>query len=317
MYPMQMEPVFKDYLWGGGRLAAEYGKKTSMYPVAESWEVSCHPDGLSLVRNGAFAKEPLAGVIHQHSEYLGTAVSGTEFPILIKLIDAKESSSLQVHPPDEYARKTEGQAGKNEMWYVLDAKPDTTLRLGCAVPVSRQEFKRRTEDGTILEIVAAVPVRAGDCFLIPAGMVHAIGKGALIAEIQQNSNITYRVHDFGRLDAAGNPRKLHVEQAAEVADTRLQAVNCSENASQSYEGYRSTPLAAWRWFNTRLLEIRTHAKLMSGNESFACLLVIAGKLLLKWNGTEFPVHKGESVFIPAGIGAYTLYGAGKALLTRA
>lgn len=317
MYPMQMNPVFKDYLWGGRRLVAEYGKDTNICPVAESWEISCHPDGQSLVKNGKFAMKPLAAVLKRHPEFLGAAQSPNgPFPILVKLIDARQGTSLQVHPPDAYAKKAEGQSGKNEMWYVLDAMPDTTLLLGCRTPVSGKELKARIENNTILEIVNSVPVKPGDCFLIPAGMLHAIGRGALLAEIQQNSNITYRVHDFNRRDADGNPRQLHTDKAMDVTDTGLQADNCMANAPRQRKGHSSTPLADWQWFKTQLLDIQSRAALKSGEYSFSCLLIIAGKLRLQWGEDGFYMQKGDSVFMPAGMGGYTLVGSGKALLTH-
>lgn len=318
MYPMKMKPVFKDYLWGGDRLVREYGKDTDVYPVAESWEISCHPDGQSVVGNGEFAGQTLAGVLGRHPRMLGAACArGAPFPILVKLIDAAQGTSLQVHPGDAYARKSEGQAGKNEMWYVLDAEPGTSLTIGCSSPVSRDALKTGIENGTILEIVHTVPVKPGDCFLIPAGMVHAIGEGALLAEIQQNSNITYRMYDYKRRDAAGNLRELHIEKAVEVADTGLKAENRTDTARpRQYDGYSSTPLAPWQWFKTFLLDIQSHAVLISGSNTFSCILAVGGELRLQWGEKQLLLRKGESVFIPAGMGEYTLSGSGKALFTH-
>ncbi len=318
MYPMKMIPAYKDYLWGGERLAAQYGKSTKIRPVAESWEISCHPDGKSLVKNGEYAGRSLDAVLKAHPEMLGRAcASGVPFPVLIKLIDAEESTSLQVHPADEYAKKAEGQPGKNEMWYILDAKPGTSLLIGLKRPIFRAELRERIEEGTVLELVNSVSVKPGDCFLIPAGMLHAIGAGALIAEIQQSSNVTYRVYDYGRRDACGNPRTLHIDKAVDVTDTALTAENRASGAkARLRDGCISTPLAAWQWFQTELLDIKSHAFLKSGDKSFSCILAAEGKLFLKWRGDRLPLNRGESVFIPAGIGEFALYGQGKALLTR-
>lgn len=318
MYPMKMKPVFKDYLWGGERLTSEYGKDTNKRPVAESWEISCHIDGQSLVENGAFTGCTLADVLKQHPQMLGSACGlNAPFPILIKLIDAQQSTSLQVHPTDVYAQKTEGRIGKNEMWYVMDAKPETALILGCSKSVSRAEFKSRIENNTVLDIVHTVPVKKGDCFLVPAGMVHAIGSGALLAEVQQSSNITYRIYDYNRRDAQGNCRKLHIDHALEVIDTGLQAKNCMDTAqTRRHDGYTNTPIATWQWFRSYLLHIHSHAALTGREDSFSCILSLEGELCLKWGGNDLSLHKGESLFIPAGSGAYTLLGTGKVLLTQ-
>ena len=218
MQPMKMRPAFKDYLWGGTRLREEYGKDCDLSPVAESWEISCHPDGPSTVMGGPCAGKTLAELLQEHPEWMGTrdgaAVYGEfprgEFPLLIKLIDAAQSLSIQVHPADDYARRVENQQGKNEMWYVVDAAPGAELIIGFQRPVDKEELRRRIADGTLEEVAAKIPVRAGDCFSIPAGMLHAIGGGILIAEVQQNSNVTYRVYDFGRKNPDGSQRELHV-----------------------------------------------------------------------------------------------------------
>ncbi len=316
-YPMKMLPAFKDYLWGGERLATEYGKNTSANPLAESWEVSCHPDGLSIIENGVYAGKSLAEVLAASPSYLGSYSKDTgKFPILIKIIDAKQSLSLQVHPTDQDSQRLEGLIeGKNEMWYILDAKPGAKLIMGFHKPLSKEEMHSHISDNTILEAVREVPVKTGDCFPIPAGMLHAIGEGIFLAEVQQSSNITYRVYDFDRRDKEGNARELHVDKAVEVLDSSLQATNVGKNAITQREGYKERLLLSWEWFSTSLLEIDMAANLHCGTASFAALLCVGGDLQVRSNATKIRLQTGESVFIPANLGAYSIDGAGKILYT--
>ena len=215
-------PAFKDYLWGGTRLRDEYGKKTDLPIVAESWELSCHKDGLSSIGIAgldATNPVPLTEFIQMRgkTEVLGTRPAAfSSFPVMIKLIDAKQDLSVQVHPDDRYARRVEGSVGKTEMWYVVDCEEGAELLYGFNRPVTREEVKAAAENDTLLSLANHVPVHKGDVFWINAGTLHAIGKGILIAEIQQNSNLTYRLYDYGRVDKNGNKRPLHLEKALDV-----------------------------------------------------------------------------------------------------
>ena len=212
MYPIKLKPAFKDYLWGGTRLRDDFGKDCDFDKIAESWELSCHKDGNSVVADGEFAGLTLA----QYIEKEGKSVLGTNcekfenFPILIKLIDAKDNLSVQVHPNNEYAQRVEGEYGKTEMWYVLDAAPGAQLIYGFKEKISKEAFKAAIENNTLPQVLNHVDIHKGDVFFIEAGTVHAIGKGALIAEIQQNSNVTYRVYDYDRRGADGKPPELPV-----------------------------------------------------------------------------------------------------------
>ena len=219
MYILKLNPVFKDYLWGGTKLRDEYGFKSSLDKLAEGWMLSCHKDGENTVLNGEFEGKTLTEVVKIHPEYLGKNGNQFEyFPILIKLIDAKNDLSVQVHPDNEYAMRVENEYGKTECWYILDCDDDAELIYGFNRTISSDEFKERIADNTFLETVNKVKVKKGDLFLIEAGTLHAIGKGILLAEIQQNSNTTYRVYDYGRLGADGKPRELHVEKAIDVTN---------------------------------------------------------------------------------------------------
>jgi mannose-6-phosphate isomerase len=284
---MKQSPAFKDYIWGGERLVADYGKRTGLRPVAESWELSCHPDGPSTVENGLFAGQALERVLREHPEFAGTACAPGAFPVLVKLIDAKQNLSLQVHPDDAYAREHEDSLGKNEMWYVADCEPGASLILGFGRAMGKGEIAGAIKDGSILDAVNAVPVSPGDCFCVPAGMLHAIGAGIVIAEIQQSSNVTYRVCDYGRTGADGKPRPLHAERAADVIDTGLSAKNSARGAApRRRAGYAETVLADWRYFRVSRLDISagadSPAELCCGEGSFHGLLVIDGGLSLSW-----------------------------------
>ena len=212
---LKLTPSCKDYLWGGSRLRSDFGIKSDLNPLAEAWVLSCHPDGPSYLPDGSTFQQ----YINTHPGCLGTHCEKfSEFPILAKLIDAKKDLSIQVHPSNEYALEHEHQYGKTEMWYVLDAEPGAFLYHGFAHEITREEIARRIQENTLTEVLNAVPVKKGDVFFIPAGTLHSICKGIVIAEVQQNSNVTYRVYDYRRVGADGKPRALHIEQALAVTE---------------------------------------------------------------------------------------------------
>lgn len=303
-------PSCKDYLWGGNKLKTEFGKKYDGDVLAETWELSCHPDGPSYIVGGAYDGKTL-------EEYLdaeGKKVLGTNcekfdnFPVLIKFIDAKGNLSIQVHPSDEYALKNENQYGKTEMWYVVDCEEGASLYFGFAKEISQEEFAQRIHDNTLLEVLNKVPVKKGDVFFIESGTLHAIGEGILIAEIQQNSNVTYRVYDYGRVGADGKPRQLHVEQAIKVTNREV-------SAPKSYAPH----LGRCKYFNVDkvVLDGKCMQKI-SGNideTSFLHILVLDGDATIENGGETITVKKGDSVFLPADAGAYMVQGELEALFT--
>ena len=208
---LKLQPVFKDYIWGGTRLRDEYGFESPLEKLAEGWMLSCHKDGENTVLNGEYKGKTLSELIKDNPEFLGENGKKFEyFPILIKLIDAKNDLSVQVHPDNEYALRVEKEYGKTECWYILDCDEGAELIYGFNKKISSEEFKKKIADNTFLDTVNKVKVKKGDLFFIEAGTLHAIGKGILLAEIQQNSNTTYRVYDYGRLGADGKPRELHI-----------------------------------------------------------------------------------------------------------
>ena len=258
MYPMKLIAPLKDYIWGGTKLKTAFGKKTDLEKVAESWQLSCHKDGSSIIENGEYAGKTLPEYIEAAGkEVLGTDCASFEyFPILIKLIDAKDNLSVQVHPDNEYAMRVEGEYGKTEMWYIVDCEPGATLLYGFQHEISKEEFARRIADNTLLEVTNAVTVHKGDCFFIEAGTLHAIGKGILIAEIQQNSNTTYRIYDYGRLGNDGKPRPLHVEKAKDV--TRLcppTRPTRPEGSPVDCGGYTTCLLSSCEYFTVHALSL--------------------------------------------------------------
>ena len=212
---IRLTPACKDYPWGGALLREKYGVNSDLEPLAEAWVLSCHPDGESIIAEGEHQGQRLSGYAAQYgANFWGTKCE--EFgglPLLIKLIDAKTNLSIQVHPDNAYALEHEHQYGKTEMWYVMEAAPDAYLYYGLKESVTKGELSKSITDGTIIDLLRAVPVHAGDLFFIPAGTIHAICRGTVIAEIQQNSNVTYRVFDYNRIGKDGKKRQLHVQQA--------------------------------------------------------------------------------------------------------
>ncbi|MDR1669110.1 MAG: class I mannose-6-phosphate isomerase [Oscillospiraceae bacterium] len=272
----KLTPIFKDYIWGGTRLKTEYGKQTDLPRVAESWEL-------------------------------------TGEPVLIKLIDAKESLSVQVHPDDEYARAHENSVGKTEMWVILDCEPGAFLCFGFTRELTRDEVRARVDNGTLTEVLRKLPVRRGDAVFIPAGTVHAIGAGIVLAEIQQNSNVTYRLYDFGRLDADGNPRPLHIEQALDVALLKPSPLTApGRGEARVSADFREERLAGCEYFTVdRVALSGTYTQTAPGFRSVLCC---EGDCTAGCGGETLRITKGDSVYIPAGSGELTLSGGATVLV---
>lgn len=223
--PFLCKPCGKDYLWGGRRLQDEMGKDRELSPLAESWECSTHPDGLSLVADGEYAGVPLPELLRMHPEYLGSRVRRErsrdmgQLPVLVKFIDAKKDLSVQVHPTDDYAEKFEnGQVGKSELWYILDAAKDAHIIYRLRHGIRKEMFRKALQDGTVEKYLQKVPVKKDQVLFVEAGAIHAIGAGCLIAEIQENSNLTYRLYDYDRIDKDGKKRPLKIEKGLDVAN---------------------------------------------------------------------------------------------------
>lgn len=317
LYPFKLQSVCKDYIWGGTRLKTEYNQSSSAARLAECWSLSCHPDGPSVILNGEFAGQPLPEYLkRQGMDVLGTNCSGYEdFPILIKLIDAKDRLSIQVHPDNAYALQHEGQKGKAEMWYVADCEPGASLYYGFDHPIGREEFRRRIENNKLEEVLNRVLVHPGDTFFIEAGTLHAIGAGILIAEIQQNSNLTYRIYDYGRLGADGKPRQLHIEKALDVTRREPPKRPARPSVTETGSEYTRTVLCSCEYFTVRLMKI-SEVQLEADASSFHSIVCLNGDALLLEKGKPLTTfQKGDSIFIPAGTGIYSVKGDCEILLT--
>ena len=316
-YPIKLTPAFKDYIWGGDRLKAEYNMTTPLSPLAEAWVLSCHPDGENTCENGVYAGKTLSSIVGDKS-LLGTAAAKFDsFPVLTKLIDAKADLSVQVHPDNDYALAVEGEYGKTEMWCVLDCAPDAFLYYGFAKTVSKEEFADRIKNNTLCDILNKVRVKKGDVFFIAAGTIHAICAGIVIAEIQQNSNTTYRVYDYGRVGADGKTRPLHVEKALNV--TKLSPENGTSSAVGEVEtmpGYSRQMLSKCEYFTVYRYDVQGDATVNCDETSFHNLLVIDGEGELTMPENRLPLRKGDSFFIPAGSGDYLLSGSLSCLISR-
>ena len=264
--PFLLRPAGKDYLWGGSRLNDDFSKNIDIHPLAETWECSTHPDGPSIVASGEYEGQTLAEVLKKHPEYTGTHSSCEDgLPVLIKFIDAKKDLSVQVHPDDEYARIHEnGSLGKTEMWYVLDATKDASLVYGFLHDMEPSVVRKSIENGTIEKYLQKVKVNKDDVFYIEAGTVHAIGAGALIAEIQENSNLTYRLYDYGRTDKNGRQRPLHIDKALETANMKGSAEPRQPMRVLKYhKGWATELLCRCKYFQVERMLLNTGA--LQGN----------------------------------------------------
>lgn len=318
MQPFRLNPVFKEYLWGGTKLITQFSKAFDGPVLAESWELCAHSAGSSVVADG-----PLQGkTLLELSESQGIALFGTalerfqSFPVMIKLIDAKKDLSVQVHPDDAFARRVENDSGKTEMWYILSAEPGAFLYFGFKRRLSREEFLKAAQDGSITESLNKVYVKPGDVLFIKAGTVHAIGAGILLAEIQQNSNTTYRVYDYHRTDAGGKPRELHLEKAAEVADLNpCPAKPLPPKTLWVQNGSELQRLAECPYFQACCLLLSGEAVLCADNRSFHSLLCVDGEAELCAGDYRAQLKKGDSYLLPAGTGEYRLEGRARLLVT--
>lgn len=318
-----LKPSGKDYIWGGTRLKSEFGKDfLPQDPLAETWECSVHPDGPSRVASGPWTGRTLAELLAACPEYLGTSPSvsgGQGLPVLVKFIDARENLSVQVHPDDAYAQREEGgQAGKTEMWYVVDAEPGAHLVFGLNRKTSEKEMRRSLAAGTVERYLCYVPVHRDDVFFIPAGTIHAIGQGALIAEIQQNSNLTYRLYDYGRQGKDGRPRELHIDKALAVADlSGSQTPRQPMRVLRYRPGFARESLSRCPYFQVdRCLLNSDGIALGALPESFQVLLCLSGAGQVREGAEVLPFAKGDTVFIPATAPELVMSGQAEFLLVR-
>ena len=293
----KLYPECKDYIWGGEKLKTKYGKITDKSPCAESWELSFHKDGMTRLSDGRTLAEAVTPAD------IGTRAAKFEnFPVLIKFIDALSDLSVQVHPSDEYALKNENSYGKTEMWYVVEAEEGAGIYLGFKESITKEEFAEAIREKRLTELLNFFEVKAGDCFFIPSGTIHAIGKGCLICEIQQNSNLTYRVYDYGRVDKFGKERELHIDKALAVTNTEKFAPTV----------FPGDVLGECEYFKVRKLSLSGSAVLKADKDSFNAVTCISGEG--KIDGQN--LSTGDTFFVPAGYGEYTLTGNAEIILTE-
>lgn len=313
---LKLKPIFKDYIWGGYRLKNDYGFDTGYDKTAEGWMLACHKDGMNTVDGGEYDGKTLQEVVDEvgKEKLLGKRSDKYPyFPLLIKLIDAYDNLSIQVHPDDKYAREVENEYGKTEMWYVLDAAEGATLIYGFKEEISSQEFKEAIENNTLLDKLNVVNVKKGDTFFIEAGTVHAIGKGAMIAEIQQNSNCTYRVYDYGRVGADGKPRELHIKKAIDVSKTVPPKYDIKPMGETKYVDKNEVQLITkCDLFSVNRYKCTNRMALNVSDNSFMNILVIDG--CGDVDGRE--AKKGDSFLIPASYGDVIIDGNLEFLTTK-
>ncbi len=307
MEPIFLEPAFKDYIWGGTRIKYSLNKHTPYEKTAESWEVSTNPDGKSIIRNGTYKGETLYDLFDYkevRKEIFGTKTSDMDkFPLLVKFIDAESNLSVQVHPNDEYARKYENSDGKTEMWYIMDAGENAQIICGLKEDVTTRQLAEAINTDTIEPILNYVNVKPGDVIYIPSGTIHAILGNTLICEIQQNSNLTYRVYDWGRVGKDGKPRELHKQKAIDVIDCsqKPQIKNTDNLESDSN-------IISSEYFKTDKINLNGSEKLSSNVETFYIMNVVKGFGKLITGNNEYEIKYGDSFIIPATLGEFELQG---------
>ena len=310
LYPLLFEPNLHEVVWGGKKLTKWKQLPAHEQPVGESWEVSCVPQSVSVIANGEAKGMDLASYIAQQpAAVLGKGVAkayDNQLPLLVKFIDAKRNLSIQVHPNDEMAARLFHKKGKSEMWYVISAEPGAYLYAGFKTAINAQEYRRLIAEGDITTVLAKHRVHPGDVFYIPAGRVHAIGEGIVLAEIQQSSDLTFRIYDYGRLGMDGKPRELHTDLAAEALDYN---VYDNYRTTYSHEALKAKEVLATRYFNVRVVDTETpfHRNLLK-YYSFIISLCIEGdcKIKIRATGDEITLREGYSCLIPAAIADYDI-----------
>lgn len=317
LYPLTFKYLYKNYMWGG-RSLERLGRKLPDGPVAESWEISSHDDGMSVVDDGPLAGKSLKELASEYPQDLLGSLSyqiyDERFPILLKFLDVNDWLSVQVHPQDDYAWIHENDAGKTEMWYIVDAQPGAAIYYGLTQNVTREALRKAIEDKSLGNYLRSVPVKTGDVFYIPAGTIHAAGGGILIAEVQQNSNATYRLYDYDRKNPDGTTRPLHIEKALDSIDY-ANVTRRGNYKGLSYEknGLKVQVIVADPHFCAELVEWDGEAQLSADGRTFIAYTILSGSTEISWEMGTKNISTGQSVLIPASLGSYTFKGRAKAL----
>ena len=310
MYPLKFNHILKEVIWGGEKISVFKGTDSVQCNIGESWEISTVPNYVSIVSNGEWKGMSLTKLIEKYKgKITGEKVYQkykNELPLLFKFIDTKDHCSVQVHPNDELAQEQHACNGKTEVWYIVNAEPDASLISGFSKSISIEEYKKRLEENTLEEVLMYHHTKTGDVFFIPAGRIHSIGKGLLVAEIQQNSDITYRVYDYGRKDTSGTERELHTEAAINALDFSILPENELKQETALINS-NSIELANCEFFHTYLLNIKENTtKNYRSLDSFVVYMCVHGSCELITNNGKTPLKQGESVLIPASMGAFEI-----------
>lgn len=302
MYPIKFKNIYHKKVWGG-RDFEKFRNNLIEGNIGESWDVACNKNGTSIVSNGKYKGKSLDEMIKEKQEsLLGNKCINKDFPILIKLINCNDKLSIQVHPNDEYAGKNESQQGKTEAWYVIEAKPEAHLIIGTK-DCDKNIFKNAIGKGETEKYLNKIKIKKGDCYLIPSGLVHAICQGVVIAEIQQNSDVTYRIYDYDR------DRELHIEKSLDVIDFQLKAINETDKEISSFDGYKKCTLCNCDYFTIEKYMINGFFKDKSNPDKFFILTCVEGEgKIIYHNQEDEIISKGDSILIPAFMGEYTIFG---------
>lgn len=320
LYPLKLEGVTKSPIWGGTRLPHEWNKcAPDGGTVGESWELTVRKKEMSIIQNGALAGMPIGDLLRERSNDLmgKTATTGGEFPLLIKFIDAADRLSVQVHPNDNYAARVENDRGKTEMWYIVDADEDAEIICGLVDGIDNAAFVSALDKGELMSALKVQKVKAGETYFIPAGLPHAIGKGILIAEIQQNCDLTYRVYDYDRRGADGSLRELHIDKACDVIRPFDESEIDAIRYSRAFPASRETVLADCDYFRVEKLNLTENTHTLAQNGYLRHLLCIEGDGIIKCDSVSYPFHRGDSILLPACLVDITLTGNGTVLISTA
>jgi mannose-6-phosphate isomerase len=308
LYPLVFEPILQDRIWGGTKLKTDLGKNIPTQTTGESWELSAVEGNVSVVKQGDYAGKPLSELLESFpNEVLGTQVHekfGTQFPLLFKFLDAREDLSIQVHPNDALAKERHNSFGKTEMWYVMQADEGSRIIVGFKQKSSAEEYVQKLDERKLLDILNEAPVKKGDVYFLETGTIHAIGAGIVIAEIQQTSDITYRIYDWDRVDANGNGRQLHVEEA-------LDAMNYNPTDTKkeyATQANTSNTMVHCPYFTTNFLPLEGTADVSKDGSSFTVYICTEGEYSIDAEGESYTFKKGDTVLIPAALKAYSLKG---------
>lgn len=300
MYPLKFENIYFEKIWGGRDLSI-FRDNLPDGNIGESWDIACHENGTSIIANGKYKGLSLTELIGIEKEkLLGNKIQSDWFPLLIKLINSKSNLSVQVHPNDEYAKVVEGEMGKTEVWYVVEANEDANIIIGTK-NCTKEQFRKAIEEGNLENHMNKIPVKKGDIYYVKSGLIHAIGEGLIIAEIQQNSDTTYRVYDYNR------GRELHIDKALDVVDLNLECKK-SEGLTVFKDGYSKTSYCISKDFLLEKYNIKTSLEEESDIDRFYIFTCVEGKGIIKYNNGKESIKKGDSILIPATLGKYKITG---------